>query len=191
MKKIINIIAISAAALVVGCSGEIKDQLGLSRNVPNEFEVVPNAPLSMPPDFALRAPVKKSESSEVANIAYQTKQSLLGYNSKGDERLRKTKSSAEKAFLAKLDLGDADDNVRELLIQDEIEAEKAQEKKEWYNKIREYTGKSDKNADPIVDATKERERIIEQKTAGNEVTGDDAHVAEGSEGGFLNKVFKW
>jgi hypothetical protein len=50
-----------AAALVllplVGCSGdELSRNFGLQRDAPDEFQVTTRAPLSMPPDFTLRAP---------------------------------------------------------------------------------------------------------------------------------------
>src|SRR5579875_904080 len=51
----------AAAALVLlalaGCSGdELTRNFGLTRDAPNEFVVTTQAPLSMPPDFALRPP---------------------------------------------------------------------------------------------------------------------------------------
>jgi hypothetical protein len=50
-----------AAALLLlplaGCSGdELSRNFGLQRDAPDEFQVTTRAPLSMPPDFALRAP---------------------------------------------------------------------------------------------------------------------------------------
>ena len=43
--------------IVAGCSGdELSRSFGLSRDAPDEFTVTTRAPLSMPPDFALRPP---------------------------------------------------------------------------------------------------------------------------------------
>jgi len=50
--------ALCAVALLVAlgaCEG-IKNQLGLSKSVPDEFRVVSRAPLSLPPEFTLRPP---------------------------------------------------------------------------------------------------------------------------------------
>ncbi len=42
---------------VAGCSGEdLSRQIGITRDVPDEFQVTTRAPLSMPPDFTLRPP---------------------------------------------------------------------------------------------------------------------------------------
>ena len=51
------VLAISAAALLAGCStGDVSRTFGLTRDAPNEFSVTTRAPLSMPPDSSLRAP---------------------------------------------------------------------------------------------------------------------------------------
>lgn len=47
---------IALAFAVVGCSSGLKNDLGLSKKAPDEFAVVKNAPLSLPPDFNLRPP---------------------------------------------------------------------------------------------------------------------------------------
>jgi len=49
--------ALFALLLLSGCSGdELSRSFGLTRDVPDEFSVTTRAPLSMPPDFALRPP---------------------------------------------------------------------------------------------------------------------------------------
>ena len=45
------------ALLLGGCGGEdVSRTFGLQRDAPDEFQVTTRAPLSMPPDFSLRAP---------------------------------------------------------------------------------------------------------------------------------------
>jgi hypothetical protein len=50
-------LAVTAAALA-GCSGGVQESLGLKKKAPDEFAVVRNAPLSLPPNFNLRPPKK-------------------------------------------------------------------------------------------------------------------------------------
>lgn len=51
------LLAIGAVAFLSGCGGgDVGRTFGLTRDVPNEFSVSTRAPLSMPPDSALRAP---------------------------------------------------------------------------------------------------------------------------------------
>src|SRR5688572_21753165 len=42
-------------------SGEVKRTLGLSKQAPDEFRVVPRPPLSVPPEFTLRPPSKDGD----------------------------------------------------------------------------------------------------------------------------------
>ena len=69
-------ILISAILLVpflAGC-GEIRSKLGLNKQAPDEFTVLSQAPLSMPPNFALRAPapelneLKKFQMNDVKRV---------------------------------------------------------------------------------------------------------------------------
>lgn len=46
-----------SCAMLAACSGdELSRNFGLTRDAPDEFQVTTRAPLSMPPDFNLRAP---------------------------------------------------------------------------------------------------------------------------------------
>lgn len=47
---------VATGALLTGCGSGIQDSLGLQKKAPDEFSVVRNAPLSLPPNFALRPP---------------------------------------------------------------------------------------------------------------------------------------
>ena len=53
----ITLAAALVPLLLSGCGGDdISRTFGLQRDAPDEFQVTTRAPLSMPPDFALRAP---------------------------------------------------------------------------------------------------------------------------------------
>ncbi len=50
-------LALLASLAIAGCSGDdLSRTIGLTRDAPDEFTVTTRAPLSMPPDFALRPP---------------------------------------------------------------------------------------------------------------------------------------
>jgi len=57
------IFAFGMASALVGCGG-ISDKLGLEKRAPDEFAVVRNAPLSLPPDFHLRPPKPGEEGAD-------------------------------------------------------------------------------------------------------------------------------
>jgi hypothetical protein len=68
------VILASAAALLAGCgtSG------GLNRDRPDEFAVARNAPLVVPPDFALRPPQPGAASPVATDSRTQAIQALFG-----------------------------------------------------------------------------------------------------------------
>lgn len=57
MTRTFRILALATAgAMLAGCSGGVQESLGLKKKAPDEFAVVRNAPLSLPPNFSLRPP---------------------------------------------------------------------------------------------------------------------------------------
>ena len=51
-----GLVAMALAGLVLAGCDDTKQAFGLDRTVPDEFAVVPRAPLSMPPDYSLPPP---------------------------------------------------------------------------------------------------------------------------------------
>jgi len=56
MRRELRFLAIAATASTLAACGGLKEDLGLSKKAPDEFAVVRNAPLSLPPDYNLRPP---------------------------------------------------------------------------------------------------------------------------------------
>lgn len=54
-KPIMAVLIVAAAAATTGCSG-MSQALGMEKVTPDEFRVVTRAPLTLPPDYALRPP---------------------------------------------------------------------------------------------------------------------------------------
>ena len=67
MNKMIRMgVAMVALPSMAACGSATKEKLGLSRKAPNEFLVMPRAPLSLPPEYDLR-PVVENQSQTVDN----------------------------------------------------------------------------------------------------------------------------
>ena len=65
MNKMIRMGVVMVALLsIAACGSTTKEKLGLSRKVPNEFLVMPRAPLSLPPEYDLR-PVVENDAKAV------------------------------------------------------------------------------------------------------------------------------
>ena len=62
--KFTNILmAISASSMILGCTQTTK-ALGITKNAPNEFNILTKAPLVVPPEYNLRPPQIGTSSSE-------------------------------------------------------------------------------------------------------------------------------
>ena len=56
-RSVVPVAALLMAATVLSaCGGDVRQAFGLDRATPDEFAVVPRAPLTLPPDYALRPP---------------------------------------------------------------------------------------------------------------------------------------
>jgi hypothetical protein len=65
-----------------GC-GSIRRAAGLEKTVPNEFDVVENAPLAIPPDFNLRPPRPGANPSQAVSSTVQAKETIFRASGKG------------------------------------------------------------------------------------------------------------
>jgi Protein of unknown function (DUF3035) len=59
-----------------GCS-DVKTAFGLQKTVPNEFDVVSNAPLAIPPDFNLRPPSPGAPPTQGESPTTQAKETIF------------------------------------------------------------------------------------------------------------------
>ncbi len=130
----------AAALALAGCaSGEVRDTLGLTRAAPDEFKVVSRPPLSVPPDFTLRAP--EPGAAPRAEVDTETKASRLFlkeepedtgseevqlYEPEGETAVvpvhsESVRSSGESLFLERLGAKNPDAEIRSKLAADQKE----------------------------------------------------------------------
>ncbi len=111
-----------AALALSACSG-VKQEMGVGRHSPNAFDVVTRAPLTLPPDYALRPPADAGAVTPAATAATssQVKDELMG------ETMATTDAPAPKpapadpavtAFMDKLGVPNANPDIRQLIDQD-------------------------------------------------------------------------
>lgn len=53
------ILSIASIAMLSGCSQKTKEKIGLVTTGPDEYQVITNKPLDVPPHYNLPAPVTK------------------------------------------------------------------------------------------------------------------------------------
>jgi Protein of unknown function (DUF3035) len=72
-------LALAAVVLLVGGCEGVKQDLGIGvKRPPDEFSTYSRAPLSMPPDFALRPPATATGASQAAAPRQIARQAMLG-----------------------------------------------------------------------------------------------------------------
>ena len=69
-----------AAASMVGCGG-VRKSLGFAKQSPDEFAVVRNAPLTVPPDYTLRPPRPGAQRPQEAPLRQQAADSIFNRDS--------------------------------------------------------------------------------------------------------------
>jgi hypothetical protein len=188
--------ALACAALTAcGSGADMKETLGLNRQAPDEFRVLPRPPLSVPPEFNLRPPGQESE--YVSGLPAQTKahDAVLGTNDaaaspqKGlaDTAVVPVTSSplpsgADGQLLADAGANKADPHIRQKLLDDKTGG--------IVSKDPNYLFGGKKADEPQVDPAKEAERLKQDKDQNQPPTaGGDTPVIEQKDKGILGDIF--
>lgn len=191
--------------LASGCTGsDVRHSLGMERNQPDEFQVVSRPPLSVPPVYYLKPP----SADAAGGVAVDQRAQSLIFN--GEEPryqapgasdpnyFRRTETSVvsvgetslptagEEAFLRKAGTDAAKQDIRQVLVEENrpIIIEEKREKG-FFEKL----GGGD-GSEPVVDAGKERERILTNRQEGKDVNDGDVPVIDPAQKSTLEKIFE-
>jgi len=183
MKKMLLPMVLATAVLSLGACDTMKRELGMGRHSPDEFAVVKRAPLSLPPDYALRPPSTDylppaSESTQQARTV------LMG------EKTGTTKAGgAETAFLEKAGAYDSDPAIRAQINRDNgfiaLENRTVADRLIFWE---EANVKPDDVPASVVDAKAEAERLQKNKAEGNPLNAGQVPVIEKKKSTF-EKIF--
>lgn len=105
---------------VTGC-GVTKDDIGLGREAPDEFSVVTRAPLSVPPDYALRPPSPGAQRPMEISTRDTARQTVFGVNDVNQNGVASSGAVPSSGFLNRVGAADADPSIRQV-----VDAETAQ-----------------------------------------------------------------
>jgi apolipoprotein N-acyltransferase len=184
-----KLILVGFCGLLCACAdGSVREELGLVRNPPNEFNVVSRAPLTVPKEFFLYPP-EQLAAKELPNQSIDVAKGAL----LGDDGVEKAQyldkykavttkvsiaeveavsssslpSAGESGLLGKVRATEAVKNIRELLAEENgVEAEKSED-------LLEKIKNPIKNKEPVIDAAKERERLQKNKQLGKSVNAGE------------------
>ncbi|MDF3023548.1 MAG: hypothetical protein K0R10_909 [Alphaproteobacteria bacterium] len=179
MRKSSLILAVALAATLGACS-DVKKQIGMGRASPDEFMVVKRAPLTMPPDYDLRAPSPDSlpPASEASN---QAKAALMG-----DNTVTAQKGSAEDALLQKMGAENADPSVRTAINRENGVIEL--ENRKLVDKLIFWSDKPGEAPSSVVDAKQEKQRLENNEATGKPVNEGQVPVIEKKQS-TMDKLF--
>lgn len=178
------LLAAFCTALLASCSSgsDVRETLGLSRKAPDEFRVYARPPLTVPPEFSLRAPGSATDAPTATPADAQARGAVLGT---ADTAVRPVTahdlpSGADEQFLRNAGAHKASPDVRNQIQQDREDGSSAKNSSYLINPAA--------DGEPVVDATKEAARIKENQSQKKSPAEGDTPVIEPKSKGILGTL---
>lgn len=174
MTKPIAIVAILAAtAAVTGCQS-VQRSIGTMRVAPDEFRVVTRAPLSLPPEYALRPPRPGEPRPQEQDPAQEARATLFGQD------IGVQASQGERALVNAAGAQNVDEGIRDQI---DYEAQGIVRRNQGFvDRVLSFGGADAPPAAPL-DAAAEQRRL-EEEEANRRVTGGGPVTIRREGGGF-------
>ncbi len=191
-----------AAALLTGCSqSEVKENLGLVREAPDEFRVVSRPPLSVPKEFFLVPPTPGADRSFELSAEAQARDLVTGGRAEASELSLEQQqdsladtaapvvstsplmTSAEENFLKRAGADGSDPSIRDKIYKET--AKSAEEEPDMLDRLRGAGA-----GDPTVNAAKEKQRLEANKKNDKPVTEGDVPVTDPKQKSTLERLFE-
>jgi len=128
-----RLMVVAVAAMALGACESFQETLGLTKQVPDEFNVVTKAPLNLPPDYNLRPPApgaprpqEKTPSEEARKTLWKEPTQVAQSSPSGSALLQGAatgtnsvlESTGETALLKLAGAENPDPNIRRVVAQD-------------------------------------------------------------------------
>lgn len=201
--RCVVILAISAALLGACTGSELRQSMGMKRNNPDEFQVVSRPPLSVPPVYHLRPPSEEAlnvtpADERAGSLVFEGKELPRYQRPEDREYMAETAvtsvetnplgSQADSVLLQKAGAGEANPQIRNILKKEAIVYTPAPIKeRSFMDKMKRGIFVKDEG-DPVVDASKEQERIRANKAADKPLTEGETPVIDTKDKGILDSI---
>lgn len=165
------VLALALVATLAGACSSLRSIAGLDKSsTPDEFQVVQRAPLSMPPDFGLRAPTPGATRPQDSTTTDRARQIVIERDSSGQSTVRtiEGRSPGESALLKQAGAASADPNIRREVDTDTMTLADAD--KRWIDSLLFWKAPRPSPTDSVVDADKESARLRENAALNQPVT---------------------
>jgi hypothetical protein len=187
------------AVALGGCGNQVRQALGMTKRSPDEFQVVAHAPLTLPPDYALRPPEPGAPRPQEGTARDQAQTALYGgssYDGTGlstggpfstavDTAAGTTQSTGELALLQNAGATGLDPDIRA-----QIDAETAAQVERDQTLIERLVfWRSPEPYGTVVDPVKETERLRENQALGKPVTEGQTPIIIRRRRGLLEGIF--
>jgi hypothetical protein len=158
---------LAAGAALTGCEAT-KQAIGLGKHAPDEFQVVSQAPLSIPPDFNLPTPTPGAPRPQDGSPTLTAENALLANSTTGAQsgQPAASQSSGEQALLQTAGATGADPGIRTVVNQ-EASAETAASQGLLDRLV---FWRATEPAGTIVDPTAEQQRLQQNAALGQPIT---------------------
>lgn len=170
----LTILALAATITLSACEGT-KEQLGLTRQMPDEFAVMKRAPLEMPPEYKLPPPSPGAARPQERPSKIQARSVVFGND---EQKSAASPASGEAALLQQAGTDAAQPDIRETV--DRETATLAPKEQPVAQKLLGLTiGNNQTEPATIVDAEAEAARLKKNREEGKPATeGDTPNMEE-------------
>ena len=155
MKKILILLLLSSV-LVVSCS-KVRESAGVNRKNIDEFTVIENPPLVIPPDFNLLPPDQLEEKNLDKAESDLAKEILFGLE--GETNNDNSELSTMENILSESNADETDDSIRNE-IDEQFASEKGSISKSWDDEM--------EILDSISESERIRKKLLNNNTESNE-----------------------
>lgn len=179
-----------AVILLSGCE-ETRQALGQTKQSPDEFAVFSRAPLSLPPDFALRPPKPGAERPQLVNPRDRARQAIVANsrnrrNAARPEPAPEGASPGEVAVLRAAGALNPQSNIRQLINRETSAL--ASESVTFTDKL--IFWRDPEAFGTQVDPNKERRRILEKQAVGDPLNKGEVPTISQKPKAIFEGVFK-
>jgi len=189
-----SLVAAGAVLSLSGCGSQVRQALGMTKQSPDEFQVVAQVPLTMPPDFNLRPPEPGAPRPQEGTASQQAQTALLSNSGGGtapapgspsDTESGGSQSNGEVALLQNAGAAGINPNIRQ-----EIDAETAAQVERDKGLIERLVfWRTPQPYGTVVDPVAESKRLQENQALGKPVTEGETPIITVRRKGVLEGIF--
>ena len=182
-----------------GCGNDVRQALGMTKQSPDEFQVVAHAPLTLPPDYSLHPPQPGAPRPQEGTASDQAKTALFGPTQTASAATGGTdtagatgaaadpsgQSSGEVALLQNAGATGIDPQIRAQI--DEETAAAIERDKSLVDRL--VFWRTPAPYGTVVDPAAESKRLQENAALGKPVTEGETPIIKRTRKGFLEDIF--